>query len=537
MGDAPLEQRASAPEAHAAPAAPERPAARVARASAVVAAGILASRVVGFLRQRATAHYFGTSELGDVLAAAFRVGNVAQNMLGEGTLSASFVPTYARLLGQGRVDEAKAFAARALGLLLVVVAAVTALGVALAPLLALFVGAGFSPEARAHTTLLVRIVVPMTSLLVLGAWALGVLTSHRRFFLPYAAPTLWSVAQIAALVLGHQALGLSGARLAVALALAALCGAVLQVVVLLPSTRRLLGSLRPRWAPGDALVRESARRLPGALLGRGVMQLSGLVDTLLVSFAGAGATAALGYAQTIYLLPMSVLGTGEAAAMLPELAREAGSASERGARDERLRATLSATLARVCTLAVPVVVVLSLFGREVVTLLLQTGSFDAGARARVVPLLSVYGLAVLANAAGRVLASTLYALGDTTRPARLALARVALSTALAIALLGRLGALGVVVGAMVAGWLEALLLALTVRREIGGAGLAGVPFAKLALTAALLSGVGLAARALAPDLTGEPLGALALLSLVGVTFVVAARALGLVSLGRLLRRR
>lgn len=534
MADAPRESQAP----REAPAVgPPKASTRVARASAVVAAGILASRVVGFLRQRATAHYFGTSELGDVLAAAFRVGNVAQNMLGEGTLSASFVPTYARLLGQDRADEARAFAARALGLLLAVVAAVTLAGLALAPLLALLVGAGFSPEARAHTTLLVRIVVPMTSLLVLGAWALGVLTSHRRFFLPYAAPTLWSVVQIAALVLGHEALGLAGARLAVALALAALGGAALQVLVLLPGTRRLLGTLRPRWAPHDPLVRESARRLPGALLGRGVMQLSGLVDTLLVSFAGAGATAALGYAQTIYLLPMSVLGTGEAAAMLPELAREAGSGEAREARDAKLCATLGATLARVCTLAVPVVVVLTLFGREVVTLLLQTGSFDAGARAKVVPLLTAYGLAVLANAAGRVLASTLYALGDTSRPARFALARVALSTALAMVLLGRLGALGVVVGAMVAGWLEAALLALTVRREIGGTGLARVPLARLGLASALLAAVGLSTRALSPVSTATPLGALALLSLVGATFLVAARVLGLASLGRLLRGR
>lgn len=508
----------------------------LARASALVAAGILTSRLLGFLRQRAVAHVFGTSAWGDVLAAAFRIGNVAQNLLGEGTLSASFVPIYGKLVGAGERGEATRFARVTLGALLLVVAAVSIAGVVLARPLALLVAGGLPAADVERTAALVRLVVPMTATLVVGAWALGVLTTHRSFFLPYAAPSLWSLAQIAGLwALSSRSDDLGW--LAQGLALSALAGAVLQVLVLLPAARARLGRIAPLLALGDARLREAAARLPAVLAGRGVMQLSGLVDSLLVSFAGGGAVAALGYAQTLYLLPMSVLGTGEAAALLPEVAREAGRGGD-AARDAKLRELVTGSLRRVAVLGVPVAVALSLFGGEIVGLLLHTGRFDAGATALVVPLLAAYGGALLANAFGRVLASGLLALGDTKAPARFAVARVAWSTAVALALLPPLGALGVVVGAASAGWLEMLLLARALRARAGASGLGALPFARLAALGVVVAAAGLGARRATEGLLASvPLRSLAVLSSFGVAFVAAVVGLRLLPLGALLRRR
>ncbi|HLE82728.1 MAG TPA: lipid II flippase MurJ, partial [Thermoanaerobaculia bacterium] len=87
--------------------------------SAVVAVGIFLSRVMGFVRQRVVAHYFGTSPWADVLVFALRAPNVLQNLLGEGTLSASFIPVYAEFLEEGREKEAGSFAGAALGILMV----------------------------------------------------------------------------------------------------------------------------------------------------------------------------------------------------------------------------------------------------------------------------------------------------------------------------------------------------------------------------------------------------------------------------------
>ena len=508
-----------------------------ARSAALVTAGIILSRLAGLARQRIAAHYFGTSVTADVLAAAFRVGNITQNLLGEGTLSASFIPIYAKLRGEGRADAAAHFARSALGILIVVVVVASAVGVVAAPFVTWLVAAGFEGEKLAQTVRVVRVAFPMTGLLVLSAWALGVLNAHRRFFLPYAAPVVWNLAQIAAMVAFGSWLSQRDEPLAMAVAWGAFAGAALQLLLLLPACHKLLGSLRPRFDTRDPGVREAARRLPGALMGRGVIQLSGLVDTLLVSFLGAGANATFSYAQTLYLLPMSLLGTGEAAAALPEMARMSADADV-ARRNAALRKQLEASLARVLVLSAPAMVALVIFGGELVTLLLQTGDFDRSSTERVREPLAAYGFALLANACGRIFATTCYALGDTRAPARTAIGRVVVSTVISLVLMRSFGVLGVVLGAVIAAWIEAFALGLRVRAAIGGLDLRRIPLARVLLLAAACAGAGVGARAALPSpLLARPLGAALVLAAFSAVFAIGAPALRLVSLGALLRRR
>ncbi|HEY4121668.1 MAG TPA: murein biosynthesis integral membrane protein MurJ [Byssovorax sp.] len=516
---------APAPSAVAAPAPAPGPSA--ARSAAMVNAGMILARLVGLVRQNVQAHYFGTSAYADVIAAAFRVGNITQNLLGEGTLSASFIPVYAKLRAAGKPQEAKHFALAALGLLLVVVGVASALGAAGAPWLAWLIAAGFDAERLDGTARLVRVVFPMTGLLVLSAWALGVLNAHRRFFLPYAAPVLWSVAQIVGLWGAARFLGAHDEGLALALGWSAVAGAGLQLLVLLPAARSLLGGLRPRLDLKDPSVREAARRLPGVLIGRGVIQISGLVDMLLVSFLGTGANAAFNYAQSIYLFPMSLLGTGEAAVALPEMAGDTAEL-DLEKRNAKLRARLGASLGRLTVVSLPVTAVLAVLAREMITALLRTGRFDHAAEARVEPLLMAYALALLGNASGRVLTTAFYALGDTRTPARYAVYRVVASSLLSLALMRELGVLGVVLGAVTAAWIESGALAWNLARRIGGLGLAEVKLGRAILLGAITVAPSLAARALVPAaIISTRLGALGILALAGVTLAIAAPALGL----------
>jgi putative peptidoglycan lipid II flippase len=507
------------------------------RSASLVTAGIIVSKLFGLVRQRLVAHYFGISALADMIAAAFRVGNILQNLLGEGTLSASFIPIYARLRAEGRPREATHFALASLGLLLVAALAAAAAGVLFAPLLTALIAAGFDPAAVATTTGLVRILFPMTGLLVLSAWALGVLNAHRRFFLPYAAPVVWSLAQIGGLFLFGAFLGARGEPLAMALAWSALAGAALQLLVLLPAARGLLGELRPRLDLASPHVREAARRLPSVLLGRGVIQISGLIDTALVSFLGAGAVASFTNAQAVYLLPMSLLGTGEAAAALPEMAGETAE-QDRARRDAALRKRLGASLARITVLTVPTTFAFLLFGRELLTLLLQGGSFDQAATSRVTPLLAAYGFALLGNAAGRVLTTTSYALGDAKTPARYAIYRVVASTVVALGLMQLFGVMGVVLGAVFAAWVETAALGRKLKQQLGGLGLSQVPVGRT-----LLLGLGTCVppwllRAGLPEAWSQSrLGAALILAVFGGAFAALAPALGLFDLRSLLRRR
>ncbi len=510
-----------------------RPVPGRARSAALISIGILASRLVGLVRQRAIGHYLGTGDTADALAAAFRVGNVIQNLLGEGTLSATIVPIYAKAR-QGSAEVAGRFARTALGWLIAGVTVLVALGVLFAPTLAALLAPGFEGDKRALMATLVRVLFPMTGLLVISAWALGVLSAHRRFLLPYAAPTLWSIAQIAAIVIAANLLGWRDAGLAYAVAWGALAGAALQLLVMLPTTQSLLGSLVPSFDRGVPGVREAAARFPGALLGRGVIQLSGLIDTYLVSFLGSGAVACFGFAQTAYLLPMALLGTGEAAAALPDLAERDLDAPET---KRSMTKSLGASLTRVFALAVGASAFFAVMGHEVVTLLFRGGLFDQSSTDEVAAILTVYAIGLPANAASRIFSTACFALGDTKRPARFAAVRVVVSTALSLVAMQRFGVPGVVLGAVLAGWVEFALLANQVRNTLGGTGLAEVPFGKVALLGIAPAAVGFGvSRGLGALLLNPFLAAAIVLTLAGLAFLAAAALTRVINLQRLLRR-
>jgi putative peptidoglycan lipid II flippase len=265
------------------------------------------------------------------------------------------------------------------------------------------------------------------------------------------------------------------------------------------------------------------------------MQLSALIDTAMVGTLGAGALASVTYAQTIYLLPMALLGTGEAAAALPELSR--GAALD-DARKAALRASLGASLGRVVPLAAGATTAFLATGTEITTLLLRGGQFNQTSTHDVTRVLAAYALALPANAASRMLATTCYALGDTSRPARYATARVAVSTACSLALLGPLGAPGVVLGSVAGAWVELALLAVLVRDKIGGTGASRVPFGPLLAACAVCASLGGIARyfAVRAELNVYVSAAL-VLALAGGGFAAACGALGVVDVRAVLRRR
>jgi putative peptidoglycan lipid II flippase len=453
-----------------------------------VALGILSSRLIGFVRERAYAHFLGVGPHMDVLRVAFRAPNVIQNLLGEGTLSAAFIPIYSRMLEEGREEEAGRFAGAVFGLLLAAASAFSLLGVLFARPIVAVLATGFvresGPVDRFELAVAAaRIVFPMTGFLVLSAWALGVLNSHRKFFLPYFAPIVWNAAIIGAMVWAGSGPGLEQSnRLLFAVCWGGLLGGLLQFLVQLPAVAREMRGFRLSFSTRVPGVRQALAAFAPVVAGRGVVQLSGWLDLFLASWLIVGAPSILTYAQTPYMLPVSLFGMSVAAAELPELSRLG-----RGGGTDALLARVRRSLRQMAFLNVPTCIGYLAFGYLIIGLLLRTGSFRETENWLVYLTLCGYSVGLVATTSSRLLQNTFYALGEARTPARIAMWRVALSTVLAVPLMFlldrvavtdlvratgdslRLGAVGLSLGSGVAAWLELLLLRRAAARSAPGA--------------------------------------------------------------------
>jgi putative peptidoglycan lipid II flippase len=504
-----------------------------------VGAGILLSRLIGLVRERIFAHYFGNSDAADAFKAAMKIPNLLQNLFGEGALSASFIPVYARLLASGDEKEAGRVARVTGSILALAMSLLVLAGVLATPFLIDLIAPGFSGVKREATIRMVRIIFPGVGILVLSAWCLGILNSHRRFFLPYAAPVLWNAAIIATLIVfGSTSRLYAFAEL---VAWGAVLGSFLQFAVQFPSALRLAGRFRFELETASANIRTIIKNFLPSVGSRGVSQLSSYVDAILASFLPAGAVATLAYAQTIYLLPVSLFGMSVSSAELPEMSSQIGTGATVAA---ALRDRLKAALQRIAFYIVPSVAAFLVLGDSIVSLLYQTGRFTRSDVIYAWEVLAGATVGLLAGTLGRLYTSAFWALRDTRTPLNFAIIRVALTTGLGWLLafpvprwLGippELGLVGLTLSAGMAAWVEFSLLRLALNRRIGWTGLRFSYMGRLWFAAG-----GAAAAAFALKLWVAPwppvLAGAVVLTLYGILYFAFSFALRLPEATRLLR--
>lgn len=506
----------------------------------MVAAGIFLSRIAGLVRQRVFAHYFATSDAADAFAAGFRIPNLLQNLFGEGALSASFIPVYAGARAQGKEEEADRIAGAVAGLLALVVSLVVLAGVVGAPALVAVIAPGFAGAKRELTIRLVRILFPGAGLLVLSAWCLGILNSHRKFFLSYAAPIIWNAALIVALLVFGP--GSTEAKLAEYTAWGSVVGSALQIAVQLPAVLSVFQHLRLSLDARSPSVRSIIRSFFPAFISRGVIQISAFVDALLASLLPTGAVAALGYAQTLYTLPVSLFGMSVSAAELPAMSSVSGSETEVAA---YLRDRLDNGLRQIAFFVVPSAMAFAALGHVIAAALFQSGRFSADDSTWVWGILAGSAVGLLASTLGRLYASTYYALRDTGTPLRYAVLRVILTVGLGylfaiegpplLDIPARWGAAGLTISAGMAGWVEFYFLRRTMNRRIGTTGLPPSLLARLWGSAALAAGIGWGVYLGLPIHRPIPV-AVVVLSAYGLVYLGITNALGVTQASSLLKR-
>ncbi len=532
------------------------------KTSAMASAGIFLSRIAGLVREIAMANFLGNFGAADAFRAATRIPNLLQNLLGEGTLSAAFIPVYAKLLGEGDDREARKVANAVFGLLLVFTGLLVGVGILFAPQLTAVLAPGFQGSRYDLTVDLVQITTLGIGFLVLSAWCLGVLNAHRKFFLSYVAPVAWNTTQIIAIVTAGV-LSLSDADIARAMAWGMTVGGLIQFLVQLPSVIRVGGRIRPSLDVRNPAVKRVLTRFGPAVLGRGVVAINSYIELIFASFLAIGAVSALSIAQVLYNLPISLFALAISAAELPELAR-----SGRGA----VAARLTPALQRMLFFVWFSLIIYVFGGRLVVGMLFQRGRFGPDDTTLVWAILAAYCLGLLAISTSRLLQNTLFALGDTKGPAVIVLIRSVVSGVVTVILMFqfdnlmvtvsgitgwdalpgalhpladsiredesaplRMGAVGIALGDVVGNWIENILLRRRLHRAVGD-----VPRITPLLTPLLPAGAAAAAIALTGSiaatqvnvwLVGPPALALAGAAYLGLAWRAGdAQARGLVTL-------
>jgi putative peptidoglycan lipid II flippase len=463
---------------------------RRARPAAAVGSGILLSRVTGLVRDISVAAFLGTRFTADAYWAAIKIPNIIRNLLGEGTLSASFVPVYSESLADSdaSADDSRRLASSVLGGVAVIALLLSALGVIFAPWITGVLLAGSDEATRDLTTRLVRILFPMSGVLIIGAWFLGVLNSHGRFFLPFAAPAVWNLSQVAGLLIAAR---LGSDRLAEVLAWSALLGAILQVGLQVPRALEQSRVRSPRFEWSLEPVRRVARNTLPVISSQGVLQFSSLVDIMLASLAGAGAMAALGYSQRLAYLPISLFGMSVAAAALPAMSRDPD--------PDSLRQRLVNGWYQILFFVLPASLVLLLFGDLAVGLVYERGEFGQESTTLVAAVLSAYAIGLVAASSIKLFAAGFHAVQDTATPMRVAVVSVAVGVTTSLVLtigmrragFGPFSAIGIALGSAVGSWTNLALLWFLLGRKLDRV------FPRSALRTVLRLGAAAAAAAVA----------------------------------------
>ena len=432
----------------------------VARSAGVVSIAVMASRLVGLVRETVFASFFGAGFLYDAFIVGFRVPNLLRDLFAEGALSAAFVKVFTDYQIKSSEEEAWRLASLIFNGLAVVLSAITVIGIFLSPLFVKIITYNYlgdpnhyyPPEKAALATTLMQIMFPFILLVALAALAMGVLNTKGRFGIPASASTAFNIVSI---VFGiGLAYWLSGggwdrstdklivpddaAQWAIiGMSIGTLLGGAAQLLIQVPSLFKVGFRFSLSLSFRDEGVRRVMRLMGPAIIGTGAIQVKVLVDTIVASGIDGGASW-LNYAFRLMQFPIGVFGVAIGTAAIPTLARLAS--QENAA---KFRSTLSGAMTLVFLLAVPSAFGLIVLGDPIIALIYQRGEFTAFDTNMTSWALTAYAFGLAAYAAIKVLSPAFYALDDAKTPMYISLASILVHVPASFGMMQLLSGVGV----------------------------------------------------------------------------------------------
>ena len=451
---------------------PQHGRATVARNAGVISLAVMASRVLGLVRDQVFAAFFGAGLQFDAFITAFRIPNLLRDLLAEGALSAAFVTTFTQTLKNKGEEEALRLSNRVATLIIIFITAISILAWIYAPAIVRMLAPGFfDVSSKAALTIeLARIMIPFLLLIALAAQAMGMLNAFNIFGLPALASAFFNIGSIVGgLLLGFSLGPRIGLSAIAGMAYGTLIGGFLQLAVQWPSLRRCGIRYRPDFSFSDPGVRQILRLMGPAIIGTAAVQINVFVNTNFASEIIDPATGAvlngpvswLSYAFRFMQFPIGVFGVAIATATLPALSR-----STTNQNNVEFRQTLAHSLALVFLLCIPSAVGLAVLGRPIVALVFEHGKFTAFDTVQTANALAAYSVGLAGYAAVKVLSPAFYALNDARTPMLVSLGSIAVNYLMNSLLVEPFGHVGLAFSTSAVALVNFLLLALLMRRRI-----------------------------------------------------------------------
>jgi putative peptidoglycan lipid II flippase len=422
----------------------DAPRRRLALNTAIFAGATGISRVVGLAREIVAASYFGTTPAASAFTIASQIPNLMANLFAQAALSAAFVPVFTDLLQQGRKREAFKLASTLFWIILIVLGAVTALGILFAgTVMPLFTGSTFTPRLDDLTAGLSQVLFPVVLLLGITGLMVGILQSYDEFSIPAIAPAVWNLVILAVLVALYPQF--HGQNRLYAYAIGWLVATVVQMLLVGSALRRIDIRLNFSIDWRDPRVKQVVVLMLPITIGLGIVNLDQLLNSVFGTLVSPEAPRAIDNAFRIYMLPQGIFSVAVATVLFPTLSRQAS----RRARAE-MRRTLGNGMRQINLLLIPCTALLIVLATPITRLVFQRGAFTAHSTHIVSIALFWFAFSLPFGGLNLLLTRTFFAVQRPWIPTRLAGLNMIVDIIVSIALYKPLGIAGLVIGTAVA---------------------------------------------------------------------------------------
>lgn len=385
---------------------------RIVKSAALVGVCTVLSRLLGLIRQILMASIFGTSLAQSAFVVAFKIPNLFRAILGEGALTAAFVPVFTQVRQEQGDEQAWEFANRMLTILGLILGTLTLLGI---------LGISIAIELKSYSEKvslvlsLLRIIWPYLFFICMTAFCSAILNSFHRFFIPALAPVTLNVVWILMLVLLCPYAGVTPEQQIFVVAWAVVVGGLIELVMQLPSIHKLGFRPRAKLTFSDARIYQVVSLMAPVAVGLGIFQINVVVDSLLALSIEAWAPAALSFAELIVHLPISLFAISLGTVLLPTYSKQAVLLHT-----DEMAMTLSRSMRLLLFLMIPASVGLTMLAYPIAELLYQwhAGKFGAESTVQVGRALTWYATGLVFFGASKIIIPAFYALKDTVTPLR-----------------------------------------------------------------------------------------------------------------------